>query len=716
MNAQGLALPATLPCKGRYGKTAVQDKGVPGQPKRSSSGITNARRTYSNLQAPQSPRSSRGGSQDGSANSEALTERRHPRMLELGNRKGAPNGEPPSPSEASPRPATPLSSRGAREMPVMVVAHIRPPIAKELSERAQIRVTASPDAQEVQVHGARAFPLLTSVHQCCTPVLCTVAVHLSCAPVLCTLTVHRYCVHSYWSTVLCTGTVHLCCAPGSDKLPLKFGNPPRLSMQRTLYGTSAQVHNSVYVHHYSNVQRSFHSELWDLIDEVILGSTRHAGCRSGKTFTMGTGNRLPEGGQSQASEGWPHAVVPNLCSAIFAKEKSLRLDGASTEIACSFMEIQETRSKAFRDLLDKSRDAQKSTVEALRRVKVINSEELEVGSPASTPPPQGGKEGKEGSVPWVRSSPGAGEWMRKRGGTMYRVGGSERLDKAGTGSEAKLKKEAIAINQGLFHLGLVVKALEQGSRHVPYREHPLTMVLRDSLGGTSRTLMIACVSPVDTNVAESVNTLEYATAARKVKNKPTVNRSKVSELREENELLKEQNRQLQQESASFRARILDLESGSEFHQLAAELEAEKSRALMAEEECLRLAQLAEEARHQIYQIKEGKVEGTEDAAQRDGFRPDQTFRRSVPPAFMPSLLPAMSGINIKDVEGWQLPRSPRLLNLEEGPNDCFEDLETLVSQDLDQPTWHALKVLFTGQLGCPQRRYTPWWVKRDAFP
>jgi kinesin family protein 4/21/27 len=58
---------------------------------------------------------------------------------------------------------------------------------------------------------------------------------------------------------------------------------------------------------------------------------------------------------------------------------------------------------------------------------------------------------------------------------------------------------------------------------VPYRDSKLTRLLQDSIGGNSKTLMIACVSPADTNLDESLNTLKYANRARNIKNKPVVN-------------------------------------------------------------------------------------------------------------------------------------------------------------------------------------------------
>jgi Kinesin motor domain len=59
---------------------------------------------------------------------------------------------------------------------------------------------------------------------------------------------------------------------------------------------------------------------------------------------------------------------------------------------------------------------------------------------------------------------------------------------------------------------------------VPYRDSKLTRMLQDSLGGNSRTVMIACVSPADVNLDESLNTLRYAARARNIRNKPIVNR------------------------------------------------------------------------------------------------------------------------------------------------------------------------------------------------
>jgi hypothetical protein len=94
-------------------------------------------------------------------------------------------------------------------------------------------------------------------------------------------------------------------------------------------------------------------------------------------------------------------------------------------------------------------------------------------------------------------------------------------------------KEGISINKGLLSLGNVISALtEEKSKilHVPYRDSKLTRILQDSLGGNSRTSMIACISPAEFNFDESLNTLKYASRARNIKNKPIVNRDPNSAL------------------------------------------------------------------------------------------------------------------------------------------------------------------------------------------
>ncbi|CAF4352044.1 unnamed protein product, partial [Adineta steineri] len=89
----------------------------------------------------------------------------------------------------------------------------------------------------------------------------------------------------------------------------------------------------------------------------------------------------------------------------------------------------------------------------------------------------------------------------------------------------------ISINSGLLVLGNVISILGDPMKkaaHVPYRDSKLTRLLQDSLGGNSRTLMIACISPVDRDFSETKSTLNYAQRARNIRNRVKVNQDKHS--------------------------------------------------------------------------------------------------------------------------------------------------------------------------------------------
>ncbi|XP_078154795.1 kinesin-like protein KIN-4C [Carex rostrata] len=111
------------------------------------------------------------------------------------------------------------------------------------------------------------------------------------------------------------------------------------------------------------------------------------------------------------------------------------------------------------------------------------------------------------------------------------LAGSERAKR--TGADGLRLKEGIHINKGLLSLGNVINALGDEKKRkegafVPYRDSKLTRVLQDSLGGNSKTIMIACISPADSNADETINTLKYAKRARNIKNKAIINRDPVA--------------------------------------------------------------------------------------------------------------------------------------------------------------------------------------------
>ena len=119
--------------------------------------------------------------------------------------------------------------------------------------------------------------------------------------------------------------------------------------------------------------------------------------------------------------------------------------------------------------------------------------------------------------------------MTEGGETKYRMGKLNLVDLAGSERQSKTEatgerlKEATKINLSLTVLGNVICALvNPKTTHIPYRESRLTMLLCDSLGGNTKTVMIANVGPADYNYEETLNTLWYANRAKNIKNKPKV--------------------------------------------------------------------------------------------------------------------------------------------------------------------------------------------------
>ncbi|KAL5181142.1 Kinesin-like protein KIN-14E [Glycine soja] len=101
------------------------------------------------------------------------------------------------------------------------------------------------------------------------------------------------------------------------------------------------------------------------------------------------------------------------------------------------------------------------------------------------------------------------------------LAGSERVKKSG--SSGSQLKEAQSINKSLSALGDVISALSSGGQHIPYRNHKLTMLMSDSLGGNAKTLMFVNVSPVESSLDETHNSLMYASRVRSIVNDPSKN-------------------------------------------------------------------------------------------------------------------------------------------------------------------------------------------------
>ncbi|XP_030926949.1 kinesin-like protein KIN-5C [Quercus lobata] len=101
------------------------------------------------------------------------------------------------------------------------------------------------------------------------------------------------------------------------------------------------------------------------------------------------------------------------------------------------------------------------------------------------------------------------------------LAGSENISRSG--AREGRAREAGEINKSLLTLGRVINALVEHLGHIPYRDSKLTRLLRDSLGGRTKTCIIATVSPAVHCLEETLSTLDYAHRAKNIKNKPEIN-------------------------------------------------------------------------------------------------------------------------------------------------------------------------------------------------
>lgn len=136
------------------------------------------------------------------------------------------------------------------------------------------------------------------------------------------------------------------------------------------------------------------------------------------------------------------------------------------------------------------------------------------------------------------------ETAKKSVVNLVDLAGSERADS--TGATGDRLKEGAAINQSLSSLGNCIAALADRASgknvRVPYRNSVLTMLLKNALGGNSKTVMIAAISPADINYEETLSTLRYADRAKQIKTTATVNEDPteklIRNLKDENDKLK----------------------------------------------------------------------------------------------------------------------------------------------------------------------------------
>eukprot|EP00192_Tetraselmis_astigmatica_P001482 CAMPEP_0117661190 /NCGR_PEP_ID=MMETSP0804-20121206/7408_1 /TAXON_ID=1074897 /ORGANISM="Tetraselmis astigmatica, Strain CCMP880" /LENGTH=3186 /DNA_ID=CAMNT_0005468047 /DNA_START=424 /DNA_END=9983 /DNA_ORIENTATION=- len=353
---------------------------------------------------------------------------------------------------------------------------------------------------------------------------------------------------------------------------------------------------------------------------------------SGKTYTMGTAasaiSSVAEGTDTLEEAIRWLGVVPRFMKELYSRIRSSQTEDVEFSVRCSFMEIYQNH---VRDLLNphntqsiEIRESNKSNVQVLgltekdapgesemmqllqeglswratsgTRMNLHSSRshaiftctleqkrriyaQLEDALPSCSILPCSGTSDNGGV------STAVGEELLTAKMHLVDLAGSERIKKSG--ASGVQQKQAACINLGLLNLRNVIEALVTKSTFIPYRSNKLTRLLQDSLGGNSRTLFVACVSPADLNMDETLSTLQYAAEARKIKNKPTVNCDKDSKqlvaLQEELRRTREQLHELRKSSGDS----LDPSSGlglspGEIEAMKAECEYWRARAIASE--------------------------------------------------------------------------------------------------------------------------------------
>uniref|UniRef100_A0A8C7IQA7 Kinesin family member 13A n=1 Tax=Oncorhynchus kisutch TaxID=8019 RepID=A0A8C7IQA7_ONCKI len=274
---------------------------------------------------------------------------------------------------------------------------------------------------------------------------------------------------------------------------------------------------------------------------------------SGKSFSM-MGNKKAPG------------LIPRLCCSLFERIGREDSQVLSFKVEVSYMEIY---NEKVRDLLDPkgSRQSLKvrehkvlgpyvdglSQTDGEMDIEVLMSEGNKSRTVAAT------NMNEESSrshavfsiivtqTLYDLKSGNSGEKVSKM--SLVDLAGSERVSK--TGAAGERLKEGSNINRSLTTLGCVISALADQSagkggknKFVPYRDSVLTWLLKDNLGGNSKTCMIATVSPAADNYEETLSTLRYADRAKRIVNHAVVNEDPnariIRELREEVEKLRVQ--------------------------------------------------------------------------------------------------------------------------------------------------------------------------------
>lgn len=279
--------------------------------------------------------------------------------------------------------------------------------------------------------------------------------------------------------------------------------------------------------------------LHQIIDEVLAGYNctvfAYGQTGSGKTFTM-EGERSAD--ENLSWEDDPLCgIIPRCFSQLFNELHVAQMDHT---VRVSFLEIyneelidllslpgDNTKLKLYDDAAKKGSvivsGLEERTVKSKNEIyKILEKGAAKRQTASTLMNAQSSRSHTIFSITvHVKEIAGEEELFRTGKLNLVDLAGSENIGRSG--AVDKRAREAGNINQSLLTLGRVITALVEHRPHVPYRESKLTRMLQDSLGGRTKTSIIATVSPAALNFDETLSTLNYASRAKNIVNKPEIN-------------------------------------------------------------------------------------------------------------------------------------------------------------------------------------------------
>ena len=267
---------------------------------------------------------------------------------------------------------------------------------------------------------------------------------------------------------------------------------------------------------------------------------------TGKTFTM-EGDRAPSNDDMSWEDDPLVGIIPRSVSHLFSALNSI--SNCEYSVKISFMELY---NEELSDLLSDSADSNEKlrifddsnrkgsvVIPGLEEVVVKNKNEVykilrkgtERRQKAATL--MNAQSSRSHSIFMVtvfikeKSSIDGEETIKVGKLNLVDLAGSENIERSG--ATGKRAAEAGKINKSLTTLGRVITALVEHRDHIPYRESNLTRLLQDSLGGKTKTTIIATISPAMSNIEETMSTLDYAHKAKSIRNKPEVNQKMIKQ-------------------------------------------------------------------------------------------------------------------------------------------------------------------------------------------